>query len=159
LGYDKSRHEGIIPYPETSPKGPMVALINEYTGSDGDVFSHAFRNLDLGPLIGKRTWGGVVGIWPRHSLIEGTLTSQPEYSFWFHDVGWSVENYGVSPDIEVEILPQDYKNHVDPQLDTGICKLLKIVRENEADQRERETPPPTPVLSYSDTYGETSSTE
>jgi tricorn protease len=83
----------------------MVALINEYTGSDGDIFAHSFRSLDLGPLIGKRTWGGVVGIWPRYSLLDGTTTTQPEYSFWFHDVGWRVENFGVDPTIEVDNRP------------------------------------------------------
>ena len=62
----------------------------------------------LGPLIGTRTWGGVIGIWPRHKLADGTETTQPEYSFWFKDVGWQVENYGTDPDIEVELRPQDY---------------------------------------------------
>jgi len=76
-------------------------------------------------LIGKRTWGGVIGIWPRHMLADGTLTTQPEYSFAFDDVGWRVENYGTDPDIEVEYRPQDYAKGVDPQLDRAISRVLE----------------------------------
>ncbi len=128
LGYDQSRWWGSMPYPYESPMGPMVALTNEYAGSDGDIFSHSFKMLKLGPLIGKRTWGGVVGIWPRHSLVDGGSTTQPEFSFWFHDVGWGVENYGVDPDIEVEITPQDYEQGIDPQIDRGIAEVLAILK-------------------------------
>ena len=84
-----------------------MAVTNEHAGSDGDIFCHSFKLLKLGPLIGKRTWGGVIGISPRHPLVDGTITTQPEYSFWFEDVGWTVENYGTDPDIEVDMTPQD----------------------------------------------------
>jgi tricorn protease len=137
LGYDQSRWWGALPYPLESPMGPMVALINEYAGSDGDIFSHSFKNLKLGPLIGKRTWGGVVGYCLRHSLVDGGGTTQPELSFWFPDVGWSVENYGIDPDIEVEITPQDYEKGVDPQLNRGIAEVLAILK---------TSPPPKPFL-------------
>ena len=66
----------------------MVAITNEFAGSDGDIFSHSWKLLNLGKLIGRRTWGGVIGIWPRNALVDGTLTTQPEFSFWFKDVGW-----------------------------------------------------------------------
>lgn len=132
LGYDQSRWWGAMPYPFESPMGPMVALINEYAGSDGDIFSHSFKMLKLGPLIGKRTWGGVIGMWLRHGLVDGGSTTQPEFSFWFHDVGWSVENYGVDPDIEVEITPQEYEKGVDPQLDRGIEEVLTILKASPA---------------------------
>jgi tricorn protease len=108
----------------------MVALTNEYAGSDGDIFSHNFKQMRLGPLLGKRTWGGVIGIWPRHQLIDGGVTTQPEYSFWFIDVGWNVENYGVDPDIEVEYPPQAYVRGVDPQLDRSIEELMKQLETN-----------------------------
>ena len=98
----------LAPYPYHSVLGPMVALTNEYAGSDGDIFSHGFKLMGLGPLLGKRTWGGVIGINPRQRLADGTLVTQPEYSFWFKDVGWGVENYGTDPDIEVDNRPQDY---------------------------------------------------
>ncbi|MBA3813767.1 MAG: PDZ domain-containing protein [Alphaproteobacteria bacterium] len=128
LGYDQSRWWSPMPYPHESPLGPMVALTNEYAGSDGDIFSHSFKMLKLGKLIGKRTWGGVIGMWFRHGLVDGGGTSQPEFSFWFNDVGWGVENYGVDPDIEVEITPQDYEKGIDPQLDRGIAEVLGILK-------------------------------
>jgi tricorn protease len=131
LGYDASRWGQIpIPYPPDSVLGPLVALTNEYAGSDGDIFSHGFKLMKLGTLIGKRTWGGVIGIEPRHSLVDGTMTTQPEYSFWFHDVGWGIENYGTDPDIDVEITPQDYMHGVDTQLDQAIREILHSLESN-----------------------------
>jgi tricorn protease len=130
IGYRKPRYGEIWSYPAYAVLGPMVALANEYAGSDGDIFSHVFKLLELGPLIGKRTWGGVIGIWPRHALVDGTLTTQPEFSTWFEDVGWGVENYGTDPDIEVDIKPQDYARGKDPQLDRGIKEILKLLSEN-----------------------------
>ena len=125
LAYVQTRWFGVHPWPDDSPAGPMVALTNEFAGSDGDIFSHNFKAMKLGPLIGKRTWGGVIGIWPRHTLVDGGVTTQPEFSFWFKDIGWQVENYGVDPDIEVEYRPQDYVAGVDPQLGRGVDELMK----------------------------------
>ena len=102
VGYDVPRYGAAIPYPPESVAGPMVAITNQFAGSDGDIFSHCFKLYKLGPLVGKRTWGGVIGINPYHHLVDGTLTTQPEYSFWFTDVGWSVENYGTDPDYDVD---------------------------------------------------------
>lgn len=146
LGYDKSRHQGIVPHPMESPKGPMVALINEYTGSDGDIFAHSFKALGLGPSIGKRTWGGVVGIWPRYPLVNGIETTQPEYSFWFHDIGWRVENYGVDPTIDVDITPEDYAKGQDTQMQRGLEELMKLILQDEERQKRLSTPPEEPVL-------------
>ncbi len=129
IGYDVIRdQDAITTYPEDAPMGPMVALTNEYAGSDGDIFSHSFKLMGLGPLIGKRTWGGVVGIWPRFALVDGTITTQPQFSTYFVDVGWAVENYGTDPDIEVDIRPQDHAAGKDPQLERGLQEVLKIVR-------------------------------
>jgi len=145
LAYVKSRWWGVEPYPSDSAAGPLVALTNEYAGSDGDIFSHNFKQLGLGPLIGKRTWGGVVGISPRAMLADGSLTTQPEFSFWFKDVGWAVENYGTDPDIEVEVRPQDHVAGQDPQLD---CALEEILKRLEADPPDRPdlSPPPSRAL-------------
>jgi tricorn protease len=107
----------------------MVALTNEHAGSDGDIFSHSFKLMGLGPLIGKRTWGGVIGISPRYTLVDGTRTTQPEYAYWFKDVGWNVENYGTDPDIEVDIAPQDYVNNIDPQLGRAIAEAMRLIEE------------------------------
>ncbi|HDH03342.1 MAG TPA: peptidase, partial [Actinobacteria bacterium] len=152
IGYDLRRHgKNSMPYPGDSPRGPMVALTNEWAGSDGDIFSHAFKLYGLGPLIGTRTWGGVVGIWPRHSLVDGTVTTQPEFSHWFTDVGWGLENYGTEPDIEVVITPQDYRAGRDPQLERGIAEVLDIVeargpQDPEPSERPDKSAPRLPVL-------------
>ncbi len=128
IGASVSRHHGLEPYPSEAPRGPMVAIANEGTGSDGDIFCHAWKRYGLGPLVGKRTWGGVIGIWPRHGLVDGSITSQPEYAFWFDDVGWRVENYGVDPDIEVDLTPQDFGAGRDPQLERALKEVMKMLR-------------------------------
>jgi tricorn protease len=130
IGYDQPRYGVAVPYPYHSVLGPLVALTNEYAGSDGDIFSHAFRVLGLGPLIGKRTWGGVIGIAPRHALVDGTYTTQPEFSAWFEDVGWNIENYGIEPDLEVEMTPQDYAANRDPQLERGLQEIMRLLEQN-----------------------------
>lgn len=130
IGYDIPRWGTPHPYPDASVLGPMVAVTNENAGSDGDIFSHCFKLMELGLLIGKRTWGGVIGISPHQMFVDRGGTTQPEYSFWFVDVGWSVENYGTDPDIEVDYRPQDYPTDSDPQLDRAIEELLRQMEEN-----------------------------
>ena len=141
VGYDLTRWGQPQSYPEDAPMGPMVAITDEYSGSDGDIFSHAFKLFELGPLVGKRTWGGVVGIYPRHALVDGTITTQPEFSFWFEDVGWGVENYGSDPDIEVDIKPQDYREGRDPQMERAVAEVLKLIRKKKPAVPEFEQPP------------------
>lgn len=130
VGYDISRWGEAMPYPTESIAGPLVAVTNQFAGSDGDIFSHCFKLYDLGPLVGKRTWGGVIGIWPRHALVDGTVTTQPEFSFWFKDVGWDVENYGTDPDFEVDITPHDYAKNRDPQLEKAVDLALEELSSN-----------------------------
>ena len=72
-------------------------------------------------------WGGVVGIWPRNLLVDGTETTQPEFSFWFNDVGWGVENYGTDPDIEVDNAPQDAAAGRDVQLESALAEALRLI--------------------------------
>jgi|KBSSwiStaDraftv2_1062776.scaffolds.fasta_scaffold22281_3 tricorn protease len=124
LGYVHSRWQRPGTYPEEAVAGPVVALTNEHAGSDGDIFSHTFKLMKIGPLVGTRTWGGVVGIHPRHALIDGTQTTQPEYAFWFNDVGWDVENYGTDPEVEVDNAPQDHAAGRDRQLETALATAL-----------------------------------
>lgn len=124
LGYDFPRWATPLPYPAESPRGPMVALTDEHAGSDGDIFCHSFKLMRLGPLVGKRTWGGVIGYAHGHRLVDGTMITEPEYSFWFRDVGWNVENYGTDPDIEVDITPQDYLRGTDTQLERAVEEAL-----------------------------------
>ncbi|HEY8474526.1 MAG TPA: PDZ domain-containing protein [Natronosporangium sp.] len=149
IAYIFSRWGVPEPYLEDAPRGPLVAVCNEHAGSDGDIFSHAFKQLGLGPLIGKRTWGGVIGVMPRHRLADGTVTTQPEYAFAFDDVGWRVENYGAEPDIDVDITPQDYRKGIDPQLDRAIEYALEALAERPAHSpklldRPRLARPPLP---------------
>jgi tricorn protease len=120
VGYDISRYGPPMPYPPESVGGPVVALTNQFAGSDGDIFSHVFKLYKLGPLVGKRTWGGVIGIHPYHRLVDGTITTQPEFSFWFVDVGFRVENYGTDPDYDVDIAPHDGKTGTDPQMQKAL---------------------------------------
>ncbi|GAB3465331.1 S41 family peptidase [Actinophytocola sediminis] len=117
-GHETGRWSGRAPYPPESPRGPMVALTNEHAGSDGDIFSHVFTTLGLGPLVGKRTWGGVVATWPRHDLVDGTTTTQPEFAYEF--AGRWLENHGVEPDVVVDPAPHDHVDGVDHQLSAAI---------------------------------------
>ncbi|MBV8720908.1 MAG: PDZ domain-containing protein, partial [Candidatus Eremiobacteraeota bacterium] len=134
VGYDVPRYGEAIPYPPESVGGPIVAITNQFAGSDGDIFSQCFKIYQLGPLVGKRTWGGVIGIDPYHYLVDGTLTTQPEFSFWFVDVGWRVENYGTDPDYEVDVAPHDYRENRDPQLDRAL-ELMEDAIERYVDVR------------------------
>jgi len=86
--------------------------------------------------------GGVIGINPYHHLVDGTVTTQPEYSFWFVDVGWAVENYGTDPDYDVDIAPQDYRNGSDPQLDFAL-ELMDRALENFTEDRPDMTSRPS----------------
>lgn len=116
------------PYPSYSIGGPMVALTNENAGSDGDIFSHSFKLLSLGPLVGTRTWGGVIGISPERKLADGTMVTQPRFGLNFKDVGFGVENYGTDPTHVVEISPDDWKKGVDPQMEKAL-ELIKNMLE------------------------------
>ncbi len=141
IGYAFQRWGQPEPYFYESPRGNLVALTDEHAGSDGDIFSHAFKLLGLGPLVGTRTWGGVIGYNDATQIpfADGSLTTQPEFSFWFSDVGWGVENYGTDPTIEVVYPPQAYMAGEDPQLDRAIAEAMRLVAEH-----PRTTPVPGP---------------
>ncbi len=126
VGWTSSRwgHEART-YPYHAPLGPVVVLTNENAGSDGDIFSQAVKSTGLGPLIGMRTWGGVVGIDNAKDLVDGGSTTQPEYAFWFEGVRWGVENHGVEPDIVVDRTPSDAFHGRDPQLDRAIAEVAE----------------------------------
>ena len=128
LGWDVLRHAPAWPYPMHSPAGPMVAVTNENAGSDGDIFSHCWKLLELGPLVGTRTWGGVVGIDITRKLVDGGITTQPQASFWFRDVGFGVENYGTDPTVVVDKTPQDWAAGKDPQLDRAIALATRALK-------------------------------
>jgi tricorn protease len=140
IGWDMPR--GLVPqtYPEDAPRGPLVALADEFAGSDGDIVTAAIRILGLGPVVGTRTWGGVIGIegLPGHLLADGTRVTVPRYAFWFDRYGWGVENHGVDPDIEVFITPDDWAAGRDPQLETAVRIALEAL-----EARPAVSPPDT----------------
>ena len=111
-------------YPRFGFAKNMTLITNGYTGSDGDIFAYAFKKLKLGKVVGTKTWGGVIGIWPRNFLVDGSITTQPEFNFEFDDKSGVLENKGVRPDVEVEISPDDYKKNIKPQL----REALKLFR-------------------------------
>jgi tricorn protease len=104
-----------------------VALINEDTASDGDIFSNAFRQWKIGALIGKRTWGGVVGITDHGTLLDGGTVFVPEFGTADENGRWIIEGHGVDPDIMVEQDPIAVLNGHDPQLERGVAELLRLL--------------------------------
>ncbi|MBW4095208.1 MAG: peptidase S41, partial [Acidobacteria bacterium] len=115
-------------YPSQAPRGPVVIITDEFAGSDGDIVTQVSKLRGIGPVIGMRTWGGVVGIDGRFALADGTGVTQPRYAYWFSGgVGWDVENYGVDPDIEVPFPPHAYAAAEDPQLEYGVGVLKEMV--------------------------------
>lgn len=140
VGWITGRHyEEAQGYPDAAPRGPVVLVANEYSGSDGDIINAASQAMGLGPVVGVRTWGGVVGIDQRFDLVDGTVVTQPRYAFWLTDNEWGVENHGVDPDIEVVHTPADYFADHDPQLDRAMEEALARL-----EQAPAASPPPMP---------------
>jgi len=119
-------------YPEDAPRGPVVAVTDECSGSDGDIVTGAIRLLRLGPVVGTRTWGGVIGYDNEHELVDGSMMTVPRLAFWFEEYGWGVENYGVDPDVEVIMSPDDWAAERDTQLETAVRLALEALRERPA---------------------------
>jgi tricorn protease len=129
IGWDQGRWIQPVSYPEDGRRGPVVTVADEFAGSDGDIVTAAIKLLGLGPVVGTRTWGGVIGIegMPGHELVDGTHMTVPRYAFSFDEYGWGVENHGVDPDVEVLITPDDWAAGRDPQLETAIRLALEAL--------------------------------
>ncbi|MFE6410558.1 S41 family peptidase [Streptomyces sp. NPDC057837] len=140
LGWDLTRDAQPVSYASNAPRGPVVALADEATSSDGDMITAAFKLLKLGPVVGQRTWGGVVGMTGRHALGDGTVITVPMNAAWFDAYGWSVENKGVSPDIDVLRTPLDWAEGRHAQLADAVELALGLLESH---------PPATPP-----TYGD-----
>ncbi|WP_055698957.1 S41 family peptidase [Streptomyces silaceus] len=136
LGWDLTRNAQPVSYATNAPRGPVVALADEATSSDGDMITAAFKLLSLGPVVGQRTWGGVVGMTGRHTLGDGTVITVPMNAGWFDAYGWSVENHGVTPDLEVLRTPLDWAEGRHAQLDDAVQLALDLL-----EQRPAATPP------------------
>jgi tricorn protease len=120
--------------PSLSNAGPKVMLMNGWSGSGGDAFPYYFRVAGLGPLVGTRTWGGLIGISGNPQPIDGGSVSAPSFGI-YRDGQWEVEGYGVDPDYEVENAPHEMVAGRDPQLEMGIAVVLKLLE---------KTPPQPP---------------
>ncbi len=129
LAWDMGRWIRPVTYPQEARRGPLVTVADEFAGSDGDIVTATVKLLGLGPVVGTRTWGGVVGIEGRQSLVDGTSITVPRYAFFFHEYGWGVENHGVDPDVEVLITPDDGAADRDPQLETAVELALGALAE------------------------------
>ena len=107
--------------PQNAIFGPKVMIINQYAGSGGDALPWMFRQRHIGPLVGERTWGGLVGIFGFPQLIDGGFVTAPNLAFWnpFKN-DWDIENHGVAPDIEVEQEPAAVRAGHDPQLEKAV---------------------------------------
>ncbi|HSD46423.1 MAG TPA: S41 family peptidase, partial [Pyrinomonadaceae bacterium] len=128
VNYSRTSDEAAT-YPDAVFIGPMVALLDENSASDGDIFPAMFREAGLGPLIGKRSWGGVVGITNRGPLIDGGSVSVPEFGLANKNGEWIIEGYGVDPDIEVDNDPQSVIAGKDPQLERAITEIMTRLKQ------------------------------
>ncbi|HEY6138611.1 MAG TPA: PDZ domain-containing protein [Thermoanaerobaculia bacterium] len=135
------RYGGDLKTPLASIQGPKVMIIDETAGSGGDLLPWMFHKLQLGTLVGTRTWGGLVGILGFPVLMDGGVITAPNLGIWTSE-GFIVENEGVPPDVEVEQTPADVIAGKDPQLERAIAIAMKQLAENPP---RKETRPPFPV--------------
>jgi tricorn protease len=115
--------------------GPKTMITNQFAGSGGDYLPWLFRHVSLGPLVGKRTWGGLVGIYDYPPLIDGGFVTAPRVAFFTTEGTWEVENHGVPPDDDVELDPKAWRQGHDLQLEKAVELAMKALEQN---------PPPTP---------------
>jgi tricorn protease len=131
--------------PFTSPGagiwGPKVMIINEMAGSGGDLLPYMFRFNNVGPIVGTRTWGGLVGTWDTPPLIDGGVMIAPRGGFFDIEGNWAVENEGVAPDIHVEMTPKDVIAGRDPQLERAVQEALRLLSEHPVELKPEPAPP------------------
>jgi tricorn protease len=116
--------------PFVAHTGPKVMLINSWSGSGGDAFPYYFRKAGQGPLIGTRTWGGLIGITGNPRPIDGGFVSAPTFGFWNTEGNWEVEGYGVEPDYEIENAPHEMVAGRDPQLEKAVEVVLETLKKD-----------------------------
>ncbi|HET6852941.1 MAG TPA: PDZ domain-containing protein [Pyrinomonadaceae bacterium] len=133
-------------YPFTSPAagiwGAKVMIINEMAGSGGDLMPYMFRRRKIGPLIGKRTWGGLVHTADTPPFIDGGSMIAPRGGFFTREGKWAVENEGVGPDVDIENWPKDVIGGRDPQLERAVQEAMRMLKERPVDRSAKEPPPP-----------------
>lgn len=135
MNYSMTREGEDLSFPLGASAGPKVMIINEFAGSGGDALPWYFRKAGLGPLVGKRTWGGLVGIGGYPTLLDGGRVMAPHWAIYGTQGEWEVENVGIAPDIEVELDPKAWRAGHDPQLEKAVEIALESLKNN---------PPPKP---------------
>jgi len=130
ISYWAMRYGDDFRTPAASIQGPKALIVNETAGSGGDLFPWMWHKYGMGPIIGKRTWGGLVGVLGYPTLMDGSSITAPNLAIWTPDGGWIVENEGVPPDIEVEQTPAALAAGHDPQLERAIEVVMGELRKN-----------------------------
>ena len=143
-GYFNSRTEGHLPLrvPHAAIYGPKVMLINERAGSGGDLLPYLFNKMKIGPLVGTKTWGGLVGTWDTPNFVDGGRMVAPRGGFYDVNGQWAVEGVGISPDIEVQQTPADVMKGRDPQLEKAVDEALTLLKTQAVEMKPE---PPAPV--------------
>jgi tricorn protease len=141
MGYFAGRDGADYITPVGSIYGPKVMIINEYAGSGGDMMPWLFRAAGIGPLVGTRTWGGLVGMAGAASLMDGGFVGAPQSGFWNPNGTWDVENHGVDPDVEVEMDPAAVKAGRDPQLEKAVQVCLDLLAKNPSPKHKKPAYP------------------
>lgn len=129
-------------WPPTAHFGPKAMLINGWSGSGGDAFPDYFRKSGLGPLIGTKTWGGLIGLTGGPTLVDGGSVTAPTFRMFNPDGTWFPEGHGVEPDIHIPEDPSALARGIDPQLDAAIEYLMKELRDNPGNRNGIPQPPP-----------------
>jgi tricorn protease len=137
VSYWATRYGQDIKTPGAAIQGPKVMIIDENAGSGGDLLPWMFRKEKLGPLVGKRTWGGLVGILGFPVLMDGGMVTAPDLAIWTEEGGWVVENEGVPPDVEVEQWPAEILAGKDPQLDKAVAIILQELKKQPTHKPQR----------------------
>jgi tricorn protease len=140
LSYWATREGAIFTTPNASIFGPKVMIINEFAGSGGDALPQFFRRRNLGKLVGKRTWGGLIGIYDYPALMDGGFVTAPRLAIFSPDGEWEVENEGVAPDIEVEMTPKLVIEGHDPQLERAIELIMQELEASPRTKMARPAP-------------------
>lgn len=125
-----TRHGQPMTQPSVTHYGPKVMLINGWAGSGGDAFPHFFKTMKVGPIIGERTWGGLIGPAVGHTLVDGGSFTAPPGRIYGPDGRWFAEGHGVEPDIPVVDDPGEMAKGRDPQLDAAIAEVEKLIKAN-----------------------------
>jgi tricorn protease len=151
IAYWAMRYGADMKTPSGSIQGPKVMIADENAGSGGDLLPWMWRKFQVGPIVGTRTWGGLIGILGFPELMDGGEVTSPNIAFWDPDKGWTVENEGVPPDVEVEQTPSDVIAGRDPQLERAVAIAMEELRKNPPEAVKR---PAFPVKALEPTGGQ-----